>query len=78
MDILELSQDISMVEMNVMPEWEGKPIAELGLRRKYSINIVAIRQGSEVLTIIDPEMVLDKSMKLIVIINSSSKILKQL
>lgn len=77
MDIIELSKDVSMIELDVIPEWEGKTILELNLRKKYSINIVAICQGADVSTMIEPEIVLNKSMKLIVIANPSklSKIL---
>ncbi len=69
MDIIALSKDISMVELNVKPEWAGKTILELNLRKKYSLNIVAICRDAEVTTTIDPETVLDNSMKLIVIAN---------
>ena len=67
MDIIELSQNVSMIELDVRPEWVGKTIVELKLRPKYSINIVAVCEGSDVSTNIKPEMVLRKEMKLIVI-----------
>ena len=41
-DIIELSKDVSMVELDVKPEWEGKNLLELNLRKKYSVNVVAI------------------------------------
>ena len=53
MDIIELSQDVSMVEM----------------RKKYSINVVAIIEGKNVNTNIDPEEPLTQDMRLIVIAN---------
>jgi len=68
-DIIELSKDVSMIELDVRPEWEGKNLLELNLRRKYSINVVAIVQGKDVCVTIDPEKPLKKSMKLIVIAN---------
>ena len=68
-DIIELSKDVSMVELNVKPEWDGKNLLELNLRKKYSINVVAIVQDKEVCINIDPEKPLDKTMKLIVIAN---------
>lgn len=70
-DIIELSKDVSMVELDVRPEWVGKTVIELSLRRKYSINIVAICQGMKVSTDIDPEKALTKDMKLIVIANTA-------
>ncbi len=71
MDIIELSKNVSMIEMDVKPEWAGKTILELNLRKKYSINIVAICENSSVSTNIDPEKVLSTKMKLIVIANKS-------
>lgn len=73
-DIIELSKDASMVELDVRPEWEKKSLIELNLRKKYSINIVAIRQNNKLTTNIDPEMPLELSMKLIVIANPSKLI----
>jgi trk system potassium uptake protein TrkA len=70
-DMIELSRNVSMVELNVRPEWAEKTILELNLRKKYSINIVAIRSGKSVSINIDPEMPLDPSMKLIVIANTA-------
>lgn len=70
-DIIELSRDVSMIELDVKPEWEGKSLLELNLRKKYSINVVAIIQEKNVSTNIDPEKPLEKSMKLIVIANVS-------
>ena len=70
-DIVELTQDVSMVEMAVRPEWAGKSLLELNLRKKYSINVVAIKQDGEISLSIDPEEPLRLSMQLIVIANPS-------
>ena len=69
MDIIELSQDVSMVEMEVKQQWIGKNLIELNLRKKYSINVVAIIEGKNVNTNIDPEVRLTQDMRLIVIAN---------
>lgn len=69
-DIMELSKDISMVEINVRKEWEGKPLVQLNLRQKYGINIVAIRRGDDVSIEIGPEKLLEKGMSLIVVANA--------
>ena len=66
-DIVELSSDASMVELQVKKEWVGKSLVELHLRKKYSINVVALVNGDEVITNIDPEMPLKSEMKLVVI-----------
>ena len=66
-DIIELSDGISMLELDVRPNWVGKNLLELHLRKKYSINVVAIRCGGKVSTDIDPQAPLTADMQLIVI-----------
>lgn len=68
-DIVELSKDVSMMEIEVRTEWTGKSLMELDLRKKYSINVVAIIKDENVTTSIEPTEPLDKSMRLIVIAN---------
>ena len=41
-DIIELSSDVSMLELDIRPEWVGKNLMELNLRKRYSINVVAL------------------------------------
>ncbi len=71
-DIAELSDDVSIVELEVKDEWEGKTLIELSLRRKYGINVVGIRKQDKLITNIDPEMILRKEMTLVVIANKQS------
>ena len=68
-DIIELSRDVSMLELEVRPEWVGKTLTELSLRRKYSINVVAVVKNSQISVSFDPEKPLEANMKLIVIAN---------
>ena len=78
LDVIELSKNVSMIEINVKSEWEGHSLMDLNLRRKYSINVVAIRMNGEVKIDIDPAMPLKGNMKLIVIASSEklTKLLK--
>ncbi len=69
-EMIELSNEVSMVEIDVKEEWIGKTLSELSLRKKYSINVVAIDDGNEVITDIDPVIPLRKGTKLIVIVNT--------
>ncbi len=69
MDLVELSKDVSMVEIDIKPDWVGKNLIELNLRGKHSINIVALINGEGVQTDIDPHKPLDANTKLIVIAN---------
>ncbi len=69
-DLIELSRGVSMIQLEVRPEWLGKTILELNLRKKYAINVVAIRKGGSVDVNVRPDTVLDGDMKLIVIANA--------
>lgn len=70
-DMIELSKNVSMMELIVRPEWVGKTLIELNLRKKYSINVVAIKQGLDVNIDVDPNKRLETDMTLIVIANVS-------
>ena len=69
--MFELSDEVSMVEIPVKTEWIGKNLIELNLRKKYSVNVVAILDSGRVVSSIDPEMKLQSTMKLIVIAETS-------
>ena len=48
LDYIELSEDYSVMEIQVLDEWSGKTLNELRLRSKYGINVMAIKRGDEV------------------------------
>lgn len=66
-DLVDLSQNISMIELDVPTEWVGRSLRELNLRQKHSVNVIAIRDGRSVSMDIDPAALLTASMKLIVV-----------
>ena len=70
-DLIALSEDVSMVEIDVKDEWLGKNLIELNLRKKYGFNIVAIKKGGNVNVSINPEQIIDADTTLIVIANTS-------
>ena len=69
-DMVSLAKNVSMIELDVKPEWCGKNLIELNLRKKYSINVVALRRGDMVSVDIDPREPLTDRVKLIVIANA--------
>ena len=69
-DMVSLAKNVSMIELDVKPEWAEKNLIELNLRKKYSINVVALRKGDMVSVDIDPNAPLGKEDKLIVIANT--------
>lgn len=69
-DMVSLAKNVSVIELDVKPEWVGKNLVELKLRKKYSINVVARHNGDMVSVDIDPHAPLLESDKLIVIANT--------
>ena len=70
-DMVSLAKNVSMIELDMKPEWVGKNLIELNLRKKYSITVVAIRKGDSVSVDIDPHALLEERDKLIVIANTA-------
>lgn len=54
LDVFELSSEFSMAEFEVPAEWTGKNLRDLGIREKYKINIIGIKDGEEINVNLDP------------------------
>ena len=68
-DMISLSKDVSVIEIDLKDEWCGKNLIELNLRKKYGLNIVAFKKGENVNVNINPEQPLEAETTLIVIAN---------
>ena len=47
-DAIELSKDVSMIELDMKKEWIGKNLLELNFRKKYSLNVIAIKENQKI------------------------------
>lgn len=76
-DFIELSDDYSIVEVNVPESWREKSLKELNLRAKYGINVVAIKNPTkEVIDVSpDPDYIF-KDTDILVLIGSNDDIAK--
>ena len=66
-DMVELTDSVSLLEMEIRPEWVGKTLIDLNLRKKYGINVVALKQDADVSVVVDPAAPLVADQKLVVI-----------
>lgn len=66
-DIVDLSDEYSIIEAKPPKTWVGKTLLQLDVRRKYGINIVGIRLNGDVELNVLPDMPLTEDMLLIVI-----------
>lgn len=53
-DYLELSQDYSIVEIEILPEWVGKNLIDLNFRNIYGVNIVALKRNNIINVTLNP------------------------
>lgn len=66
-DMVELTDSVSLLELEVRPEWIGKTLIDLNLRKKYGINVVALKQGADISVTVDPTAAFTAEQKLVVI-----------
>lgn len=52
---IELTKEHKIYEINVLPAWIGKNMIELDFRKKYSLTVLAVRQGEELMVMPSPE-----------------------
>lgn len=54
-DFIELSDGLAIFEMHAPQFWIGKSISELNVRRKYKVNILAIKRANDFVAIPDAD-----------------------
>ena len=64
LDYIELDETHSIFEVSVPKSWIGRSIGQLDIRRKYNINIMAVKNNGKMTISISPDTVLteDKTM----------------
>lgn len=67
MDLVDLSDRHSIIEIKTPKDWMGKNLKELDVRKKYGINIIGLKVNGSIEVNISPEMPLAENMVLIVI-----------
>lgn len=71
LDLIDLSSEFSIVEIGVLPEWVGKSLVDINMRRKYQISVIAIKHEDKVDINVEPDRVLLSDDVLVVIGNNS-------
>ena len=61
-----MDKNYSIYDMRVPREWHGKTLANLDIRKKYQLNIIAVRHNDQ-LTIPMPDTVLSAEDEVLVI-----------
>ncbi len=66
-DYIELDDDHAIFEVQVPKDWIGKTIGELDVRKKYSINIMGIKENGKMNLTVTPNMGITDSQTLLVL-----------
>ncbi len=66
LDYIRLDDDQAIYEVSIPKEWDGKSIGQIDIRKRYGINIVAVRQMGKITLSVTPETVLNKNMTILV------------
>lgn len=66
-DYIPLTEDFSIYEIPILPNWVGESISELNIRRKYKINIVAVKKDGDLHPMPGPDYVFKEGDHIVVI-----------
>lgn len=56
-DFIELTNDVGIFEIAVPKKWVKHTLAELNIRKKYGLNVLAVKKGSAIDAVTDPHYV---------------------
>lgn len=67
LDYIELDENHSLYEVTPPDAWIGKSIIQLDVRKKYNLNIIAVKENSVMNFMVSPDTVLTQQMTLLVL-----------
>lgn len=74
-DFIELSEDFSIVELEVKEQWKGKTLRELDMRNAYGLNVIGMRQGATMTITPGPDKLLELG-EILIVIGSNTNLMK--
>lgn len=67
LDFIELDDTYAVFEVTVPNEWIGKSVSEINIRKKYNINIMAIKQDGKMDIAVTPDTIFTDEKTMIVL-----------
>lgn len=67
LDYLELDKSHAILEVKLPEAWMGKSVGEVDIRKKYGINIMAVKENDKININIMPDLVFTKGQTLLVL-----------
>jgi len=66
LDYIEIDSDHAIFEVSIPKTWLGKTVGQLDIRKKFSINILAVKTDRKLNSFITPDTLLSEEMSLMV------------
>ena len=54
-DYIELTPQYAIFEIETPAAWEGRTVAEIDVRRRYKVNILGMKTGTQIVPMLNPE-----------------------
>ena len=67
LDYIELQDDHAIMEVTIPPEWIDKSIGTIDIRKRYNINILAVKKDGKLDMNITPDTVLSRNESMLVL-----------
>ena len=67
LDYIKLDDDHAIFEVRIPKEWAGRSVGQIDIRKKYSINIMAVKENGKMNLSVTPETVLDSGKTMLVL-----------
>ena len=67
LDYIKLDEDHAIFEITVPRDWVGKTVGEIDIRKRYGINIMAVKENGHMNLSVTPETVLSGNRTMLVL-----------
>lgn len=76
LDFIELSPDYAIVELPLPNVWQDKTLAEIGVRKQFGINVLAVRRGEKEIQVSPQAEFLLKHRDVLIVVGKNQNIRK--
>lgn len=76
LDFIELSPDYAIVELPLPNVWQDKTLAEIGVRKQFGINVLAVRRGEKEIHVSPQAEFLLKHRDVLIVVGKNQNIRK--
>ena len=67
LDYIALDSEYSIYDLSVPPDWQGKTVGGLDIRKKYSLNLLAVRENGRPSTAVTSDTMLQANQTILVL-----------